>query len=53
MNLTMTAIPQLTLYRIYHQVSKLEIEFHDIYDIHGIAHTHTNRKDDILMQRQL
>ena len=26
---------------------------HDKYDIHGIAHVHTNRKDDIFMQRHL
>ena len=26
---------------------------HDKYDIHGIAHEHTNRKDDIFMQREL
>ena len=26
---------------------------HDIYDIRGIAHAHTNRKDDIFMQRRL
>ena len=26
---------------------------HDIYDIRGIAHGRTNRKDDIFMQRRL
>ena len=26
---------------------------HDIYNIHGIAHARTNRKDDIFMQRRL
>ena len=26
---------------------------HDEYDIHGIAHVHTFRKDDIFMQRPL
>ena len=26
---------------------------HDRYNIHGIAHVRTNRKDDIFMQRQL
>ena len=26
---------------------------HDEYNINGIAHAHTNRKDDIFMQRQL
>ena len=26
---------------------------HDRYDIRGIAHVHTNRKDAIFMQRQL
>ena len=26
---------------------------HEKYDVCGIAHEHTNRKDDIFMQRQL
>ena len=26
---------------------------HDRYNMRGIAHAHTNRKDDIFMQRQL
>ena len=26
---------------------------HDRYNIRGIAHAHTNRKDDIFMQRRL
>ena len=26
---------------------------HDRYDIRGIAHVHTNRKDDIFMQKRL
>ena len=26
---------------------------HDKYDIRGIVHTHTNKKDDIFMQRRL
>ena len=26
---------------------------HDKYDIHGIVHVRTNRKDDIFMQRRL
>ena len=26
---------------------------HDKYDVHGIAHACTNRKDDIFMKRQL
>ena len=26
---------------------------HDTYNIRGITHAHTNRKDDIFMQRQL
>ena len=29
------------------------MEFHMKYDVRGIAHARTNRKDDILMQRWL
>ena len=31
---------------------KPEMEFH-MYNIRGIAHAHTNRKNDIFMQRRL
>ena len=35
-----------------YQVSKPKMEFHK-YDIRGIGHAHTNRKDDIFVQRRL
>ena len=39
--------------QICYQVSKPGMEFHMIYNVRGIAHERTNRKDDIFMQRRL
>ena len=36
-----------------YQVSKPDMELHGKYNIRGIAHAHTNRKDDIFMQGRL
>ena len=53
--LTLTARPQLMLNRKWYQVSKPEMEFHIINIMYAALpmRAHTNRKDNIFMQRRL